>query len=115
MAVRKITIECRCSVSGNVHQYFPCLKSIKDTAPVCCKFVLEYSEEIPLPDSFNTIQEEFNKTFECYLSQGRDLLNRADNNTERSSDISQPAQIQSGTTEAEEEKLRFALDHLYTC
>ena len=108
MAVREVTIECRLDVSCNVHHYFPCLKSIRDTAPVCCKFVLEYSEEIQLPDCFNNVQEEFNDNFESYLSQGRDLLSSVDNNTLYSSDIAQPAQIKS--TELEQ---RFALLYVH--
>lgn len=78
MAVREfeVTFKCRDNVSANVRQYFPCLESINDATPICCKFVLEYAEGVQLPDSLpDTIEEKFNIDFESYLSKGRNLHN----------------------------------------
>ena len=80
MAVRAITIKCRDEISTCIH-HLPCLRSIGE--PICCKFVLEYPEEVPLPTD---IDEEFNNDFKSYFSQGRFILS-TDSNTKRNGDI----------------------------
>ena len=69
MAVRnskEIVIDCRDSLSNNVHQIFPCLKSVSNKPPTICKFILEYPEEVKYDCSI--VEKEFNKCFKSYLS-----------------------------------------------
>ena len=78
MAVREVIIKCKRDVSTYIHQHFPCLRSINE--PFCCKFLLECPEGVQLPAD---IEEEFNKDFKTYFSQGR-CGHNTDGNTERS-------------------------------